>query len=129
MRTTTSRRWAAAVPDTTGVALAAALKADECQIHRRRWRLTTDPRRAPRARWLDRITFEEEMLEMASLGSEGPADPLGRIRQASINVPLRVLSGFPGRGNGTLITTEDENMEAALISGIAFSARTKRRSR
>lgn len=105
--------------DTTGVALAAALKADECQIFTDVDGVyTTDPRIEPRARRLDRITFEE-MLEMASLGSK-----VLQIRSVEFagkyNVPLRVLSTFQ-EGNGTLITLEDENMEAALISGIAFS--------
>jgi len=79
---------------------------------------TTDPRVVPDARRLDRITFEE-MLEMASLGSK-----VLQIRSVSFagryNVPLRVLSSFE-EGEGTLITYEDEKMEQALISGIAFS--------
>ncbi|PWV59298.1 aspartate kinase [Plasticicumulans acidivorans] len=105
--------------DTTGVALAAALKADECQIFTDVDGVyTTDPRIEPRARRLDRITFEE-MLEMASLGSK-----VLQIRSVEFagkyNVPLRVLSSFQ-EGNGTLISLEEENMEAALISGIAFS--------
>ncbi len=105
--------------DTTGVALAAALKADECQIFTDVDGVyTTDPRIVPNARRLDRITFEE-MLEMASLGSK-----VLQIRSVEFagkyDVPLRVLSTFQ-EGEGTLITTEEENMEAALISGIAFS--------
>jgi aspartate kinase len=105
--------------DTTAVALAAALKADECQIYTDVDGVyTTDPRIEPRARRLDRITFEE-MLEMASLGSK-----VLQIRSVSFagryNVPLRVLSSFE-EGEGTLITYEDEAMEQALISGIAFN--------
>ncbi len=105
--------------DTTAVALAAALKADECQIYTDVDGVyTTDPRVVPDARRLERITFEE-MLEMASLGSK-----VLQIRSVSFagryNVPLRVLSSFE-EGEGTLITYEDENMEQALISGIAFN--------
>ncbi len=105
--------------DTTGVALAAALKADECQIYTDVDGVyTTDPRVVPEARRLDRITFEE-MLEMASLGSK-----ILQIRSVEFagkyNVPLRVLSSFQG-GPGTLITYEEEGMEEALISGIAFN--------
>ena len=105
--------------DTTAVALAAALKADECQIYTDVDGVyTTDPRVVPEARRLDRITFEE-MLEMASLGSK-----VLQIRSVSFagryNVPLRVLSTFE-EGEGTLITYEDETMEQALISGIAFN--------
>jgi aspartate kinase len=105
--------------DTTAVALAAALKADECQIFTDVDGVyTTDPRVVPGARRLRRITFEE-MLEMASLGSK-----VLQIRAVEFagkyNVPLRVLSAFEG-GEGTLITYEDPDMEAPLISGIAFS--------
>ena len=105
--------------DTTAVALAAALKADECQIYTDVDGVyTTDPRLVPEARRLERITFEE-MLEMASLGSK-----VLQIRAVSFagryNVPLRVLSSFE-EGEGTLITYEDERMETALISGIAFN--------
>ena len=105
--------------DTTAVALAAALKADECQIYTDVDGVyTTDPRVVPEARRLERITFEE-MLEMASLGSK-----VLQIRSVSFagryNVPLRVLSSFE-EGEGTLITYEDEEMEQALISGIAFN--------
>jgi len=107
--------------DTTAVAMAAALKADECQIYTDVDGVyTTDPRVEPRARKLDRITFEE-MLEMASLGSK-----VLQIRSVEFagkyNVPLRVLSSFEeGEGAGTLITTEDKEMEQAVISGIAFN--------
>ena len=105
--------------DTTAVALAAALHADECQIYTDVDGVyTTDPRVEPKARRLERITFEE-MLEMASLGSK-----VLQIRSVSFagryNVPLRVLSSFE-EGEGTLITYEDEEMEDALISGIAFN--------
>ena len=105
--------------DTTGVALAAALKADECQIYTDVDGVyTTDPRVAPNARRLERITFEE-MLEMASLGSK-----VLQIRSVEFagkyNVPLRVLSTFKD-GEGTLITFEDPQMEEAVISGIAFN--------
>ncbi|MGR9036078.1 MAG: aspartate kinase [Gammaproteobacteria bacterium] len=105
--------------DTTAVALAAALKADECLIFTDVDGVyTTDPRIEPKARRLDRITFEE-MLEMASLGSK-----VLQIRSVEFagkyNVALRVLSSFT-EGRGTLITYEDSQMESALISGIAFN--------
>ncbi len=105
--------------DTTAVALAAALKADECLIFTDVDGVyTTDPRVEPRARRLDRITFEE-MLEMASLGSK-----VLQIRSVEFagkyNVPLRVLSSFKD-GEGTLISYEDDSMEKPLISGIAFN--------
>lgn len=107
--------------DTTGVALAAALKADECQIYTDVDGVyTTDPRLVPEARRLKTITFEE-MLEMASLGSK-----VLQIRSVEFagnyKVKLRVLSSFQEEGEGTLITfEEDENMEKAVISGIAFN--------
>ena len=107
--------------DTSAVALAAALKCDECQIYTDVDGVyTTDPRVESRARRLDRITFEE-MLEMASLGSK-----VLQIRAVEFagkyNVPLRVLSSFQP-GEGTLITYDDEerSMEQALVSGIAFN--------
>jgi aspartate kinase len=105
--------------DTTAVALAAALKADECQIYTDVDGVyTTDPRVVPEARRLDSITFEE-MLEMASLGAK-----VLQIRSVEFaskyNVPLRVLSSFT-EGGGTLIAAEDPSMEQALISGIAFN--------
>ena len=105
--------------DTTAVALAAALKADECQIFTDVDGVyTTDPRVEPDARRLQRITFEE-MLEMASLGSK-----VLQIRAVEFagkyNVKLRVLSSFEP-GEGTLITYEEAGMEQALISGIAFN--------
>jgi aspartate kinase len=103
--------------DTSAVAVAAALKADECQIYTDvNGVYTTDPRIEPRARKLDRITFEE-MLEMASLGSK-----VLQIRSVEFagkyKVPLRVLSSFE-EGEGTLITFEEEAVEDAVISGIA----------
>tara|TARA_R110001592_G_scaffold175466_1_gene414636 strand:+ start:66892 stop:68127 length:1236 start_codon:yes stop_codon:yes gene_type:complete len=106
--------------DTTAVALAAALKADECQIYTDVDGVyTTDPRVVPSARRMEKITFEE-MLEMASLGSK-----VLQIRSVEFagkyNVPLRVLSSFVD-GPGTLITTEDEEgMEQAIVSGVAFN--------
>jgi aspartate kinase len=107
--------------DTTGVALAAALRADECQIYTDVDGVyTTDPRIVPEARRLRTITFEE-MLEMASLGSK-----VLQIRSVEFagkyRVRLRVLSSFEEDGEGTLITfEEDEKMEQAIISGIAFN--------
>ena len=104
--------------DTSAVALAAALKADECQILTDVDGVyTSDPRIVPKARRLDKITFEE-MLEMASLGSK-----VLQIRSVEFagkyNVPLRVLSSFD-EGEGTLITYDEEGkVEQALISGIA----------
>ncbi len=107
--------------DTTGVALAAALKADECQIYTDVDGVyTTDPRVVDCARRLEKITFEE-MLEMASLGSK-----VLQIRAVEFagkyNVPLRVLSSFK-EGPGTLITLEEEDssMEQPVVSGIAFN--------
>lgn len=110
--------------DTSGVALAAALAADECQIYTDVDGVyTTDPRIVPEARKLDRITFEE-MLEMASLGSK-----VLQIRSVEFagkyQVKLRVLSSFEEEGKetlGTLITFEEGNpMEQPIISGIAFT--------
>ncbi len=106
--------------DTTAVALAAALKADECQIYTDVDGIyTTDPRVVPEARKLDTITFEE-MLEMASLGSK-----VLQIRSVEFagkyKVKLRVLSSFE-KGEGTLITFEEnKKMEQPIISGIAFN--------
>ncbi len=110
--------------DTSGVALAAALKADECQIYTDVDGVyTTDPRIVPEARKLDSVTFEE-MLEMASLGSK-----VLQIRSVEFagkyKVKLRVLSSLEEEGretSGTLITfEEDKNMEQPIISGIAFN--------
>lgn len=107
--------------DTTAVALAAALKAHECQIYTDVDGVyTTDPRIVPEARRLRSVTFEE-MLEMASLGSKvlqtRSVEFAGKYK-----VRLRVLSSFEEQGEGTLITfEEDEKMEQATISGIAFN--------
>jgi aspartate kinase len=105
--------------DTSAVALAVALKADECQILTDVDGVyTTDPRMVPEARRLDRISFEE-MLELAGQGSR-----VLHLRSvefaAKYNVPLRVLSSFRP-GPGTLICKEDSHVEAPLISGIAFN--------
>ncbi len=115
--------------DTSAVALAAALKADECLIYTDVDGVyTTDPRIVPEARRLDKVTFEE-MLEMASLGSK-----VLQIRSVEFagkyKVPLRVLSSLTEpdlaleveASSGTLITFEEEaKMEKAVISGVAFS--------
>lgn len=109
--------------DTSAVALAAALKADECQIYTDVDGVyTTDPRVVPKAQRLDHITYEE-MLEMASLGAK-----VLQIRSVEFaskyGVPLRVLSSFEEVGGavaGTLISAEEVEMEQALISGIAFN--------
>ena len=110
--------------DTSGVALAAALKADECQIYTDVDGVyTTDPRIVPEARKLESVTFEE-MLELASLGSK-----VLQIRSVEFagkyKVKLRVLSSLEEEGqetSGTLITfEEDKNMEQPIISGIAFN--------
>lgn len=105
--------------DTTAVAMAAALNADECRIYTDVDGVyTADPRIVPKAQRLPLVTYEE-MLEMASLGSK-----VLQIRSVEFarkyNVNLRVLSSFED-GLGTLITDEEENMEAALISGIAHN--------
>jgi aspartate kinase len=109
--------------DTTGVALAAALKADECQIYTDVDGVyTADPRIVPEARRLDTITFEE-MLEAASLGSK-----VLQIRSVEFagkyQVKLRVLSSFTDVAStdmGTLITFEEEDMEQAIISNVAHN--------
>lgn len=105
--------------DTTAVAMAAALKADECRIYTDVDGVyTADPRIVSKARRLDTLTYEE-MLELASLGSK-----VLQIRSVEFaskyNVQLRVLSSFE-EGSGTLITAEDETMEQATISGIAHN--------
>lgn len=106
--------------DTSAVALAAALKADECQIYTDVDGVyTTDPRVVPEARRMDTVSFDE-MLELASLGSK-----VLQIRSVEFagkyKVRLRVLSSLQEGGEGTLITfEEDENMEQAIVSGIAF---------
>ena len=107
--------------DTTGVAIAAALRAEECQIYTDVDGVyTTDPRVVPEARRLKSITFEE-MMEMASLGSK-----VLQLRSVEFagkyKVKLRVLSSFEEEGDGTVITFEkDDKMEQAIISGIAFN--------
>ena len=107
--------------DTTAVAIAAAIKADECQIYTDVDGIyTTDPRIVKDARRLKSITFEE-MLEMASLGSKvlqtRSVEFAGKYK-----VKLRVLSSFDAHGEGTIITfEEDEKMESPIISGIAFN--------
>ena len=105
--------------DTTGVALAVALGADECQIYTDVDGVyTADPRVEPNARRLDRLTFEE-MLELASLGAK-----VLQIRAmefaSKYRVPLRVLSSFED-GPGTMIVPEEDGMEQPLISGVAFN--------
>ena len=105
--------------DTSAVAIAASLNADECRIYTDVDGVyTTDPRVEPQARRLECITFEE-MLEMASLGAK-----VLQIRAVEFagkyNVPLRVLSSFK-EGPGTLITYEEGSMEHAIVSGIAFN--------
>jgi aspartate kinase len=105
--------------DTTAVALAVALKADECQILTDVDGVyTTDPRVVPDARRLDRLSFEE-MLELAGQGSR-----VLHLRSvefaAKYNIPLRVLSSF-GSGPGTLICREDQRVEAPVVAGIAFN--------
>lgn len=105
--------------DTTAVALAAALKADECRIYTDVDGVyTTDPRMVPEARRLDQISFEE-MLELASLGAK-----VLQIRSVEFAskyaVPLRVLSSFEA-GKGTLITSEENIVEQPIISGITYN--------
>lgn len=105
--------------DTTAVAMAAALKADECRIYTDVDGVyTTDPRIVPQARRLDQVTFEE-MIELSGAGAK-----VLQIRSVEFagkyNVPLRVLSSFEP-GKGTLITQEDKSMEQPLISGIAYN--------
>ncbi|BAS67840.1 aspartate kinase [Bathymodiolus septemdierum thioautotrophic gill symbiont] len=106
--------------DTTAVALAAALKADECQIYTDVDGVyTTDPRIEPNARKMNTVSYEE-MLEMASLGSK-----VLQIRSVEFaskyKVPLRVLSSLIDNPTGTLITSEENIMEKAIISGIAHN--------
>ena len=106
--------------DITAVALAAALKADECHIFTDVDGVyTTDPRICPKARRLDLLTYEE-MLEMSGLGSK--VLQLRSVEFASkYNVPIRVLHAHNNQALGTLITKEEKKMEGALISGIAFT--------
>ena len=105
--------------DITAVALAAALKANECQIYTDVDGVyTTDPRVCSKARKLDVLTYEE-MLEMSGLGSK--VLQLRSVEFASkYNVPVRVLHAHL-KGSGTLIKKEEKKMEGALISGIAFT--------
>jgi aspartate kinase len=105
--------------DTTAVAIAAALKADECQIYTDVDGVyTTDPHLLPEARLIPQISFEE-MLEMSSLGAK--VLQMRSVELASkYNMPIRVLSTF-SEGSGTLVTFEDKIMEKRLVSGIAFS--------
>ncbi len=105
--------------DTTAVAMAAALEADECHIYTDVDGVyTADPRIVRKARRIDRIAYEE-MLEMPRLGAE--VLPIRSVEFASkYNISLRVLSTFE-EGPGTLITVEDESMEQVLISGIAHN--------
>jgi aspartate kinase len=105
--------------DTTAVALAAVLEAEECQIYTDVDGVyTTDPRVVEGARCLERITFEE-MLELASLGSRVLHSRAVEFA-SKYQVALRVLSSFEDKP-GTLITDEDESMEQPIISGIAFT--------
>ena len=106
--------------DTTAVALAAALEADECRIYTDvDGVFTADPRVCENARRLDEITFEE-MLELASLGAK--VLQIRAVECAGNNrVPLRVLSSLDENSRGTLITYEEENMEKPVVTGVAFS--------
>ena len=106
--------------DTTAVALAAALKADECQIYTDVDGVyTTDPRICSKAKRINSLTYEE-MLEMSGLGSR--VLQLRSVEFASkYNVPMRVLHAHNSDNVGTLIKKEEKNMEGALISGIAFT--------
>jgi len=106
--------------DTTAVALAASLGADECQIYTDVDGVyTTDPRIEPNAKKINIMSYEE-MLEMASLGSK-----VLQIRSVEFaskyHVPLRVLSSMIENPEGTLITSEENIMEKAIISGIAHN--------
>ncbi len=106
--------------DTSAVALAAALGADECQIFTDvRGVFTTDPRIEDNAKKIDRLTFEE-MLEMSSQGSK-----VLQIRSVEFaskyDIPIRVASTFENDDSGTLISEETTNMEQPVISGIAFN--------
>ena len=105
--------------DTTAVAVAAAVEADECRIYTDVDGVyTADPRIVEGAAMLDMVTFEE-MLELASLGSK-VLHPRSVEFAGKYGVPLRVLSSF-GDGDGTLITTEEKDMEQPVVSGIAYS--------
>ena len=105
--------------DTTAVALAAALQAQECQIYTDvEGVYTADPNIIPEARCLSHITFEE-MLEMSGLGAKVLQNRAVRYA-GRFQVPLRVLSSF-AKGEGTLITYEDSTMEQPIVSGLAFN--------
>ena len=103
--------------DTTGVALAVALEASECQIYTDvDGVFTTDPRLYDKARLLKKVTFEE-MLELSSMGAK--VLQLRAVEYASkYKMPIRVLSSFSA-GEGTLIEEEDESMERPIVSGIS----------
>ena len=121
--------------DTSAVAIAAAIRADRCDIYTDVDGVyTTDPRIVPKARRLDRIAFEE-MLEMASLGAK--VLQMRSVELAMVHrVPIFVRSSFDepedidphGTPPGTLICDEEEIVEQQVVTGIAF-ARTRRRSR
>ncbi len=105
--------------DTTGVALAAALKADVCEIYTDvEGVFTTDPNICPEARKLARISYDE-MLELASLGAK-----VLQIRSVEFakkfNVPIHVRSSFSDK-NGTWVVKEDEKMEKVLVSGVTLN--------
>ncbi len=105
--------------DTSAVALAAALKADRCDIHTDvEWVYTTDPRIVPKARKLDKITYEE-MLEMASAGAKVLQTRAVELAMKR-GVRLQVLSSYAD-GAGTLVVDEDEIVEKEMISGIAYN--------
>lgn len=110
--------------DTTAVAVAAALKADLCEIYTDvEGVYTTDPRIYPKARLLEKISYDE-MLEMASLGAKVlEIRAVGFAKQ--YNVPLRVRSTFSSHP-GTLVCKEDPEMEAIPVSGVAFSTNEAR---
>ena len=105
--------------DTSAVALAVALEADECQIFTDVDGVyTTDPRVYDKAKKIDKLSFEE-MLELSSLGAK--VLQIRSVEFASkFNMPIRVLSSF-NKGDGTLIDKEDENLEDALISGVTYT--------
>ena len=106
--------------DTTAVAVAAALGADECQIYTDVAGVyTADPRLVKDARLLPSVTFEE-MLELASLGAKVLHSRCVEI-VGKYNVPLRVLSSFPNSGLGTLITTEEQAVEQPFVSGLTYT--------
>jgi aspartate kinase len=109
--------------DTSAVAVAAALKADRCDIYTDVDGVyTTDPRIVPKARRLEKISYEE-MLEMASLGAKVLQTRSVELAMAQ-RVPVRVLSSFvePGEPNaGTIVCDEEEIVEKQIVSGVAYS--------